>query len=85
MKKRLLVTIAAIAITALAGCGKNNDPVFDAKVRAILCYRSQLGTVWQTAAACERDLRAYAQRRGGERLWLRRDATSPWQTRKPGP
>ena len=36
MKKRFLVTIAAIAITALAGCGKNNDPVFDAKVRAYL-------------------------------------------------
>ena len=36
MKKRLLVTIAAIAVTALAGCGKNNDPIFDAKVRAYL-------------------------------------------------
>lgn len=36
MKKRLLATIAAIGLAALAGCGKNNDPIFDAKVRAYL-------------------------------------------------
>jgi protein-disulfide isomerase len=36
MKKRLIVLVAAVAITALAACGKNNDPIFDAKVRAYL-------------------------------------------------
>lgn len=36
MKKNLFVLAAAVAITALAGCGKSHDPLFDAKVRAYL-------------------------------------------------
>jgi protein-disulfide isomerase len=36
MKKTAFVLIAAIAAAALVGCGKNNDPIFDAKVRAYL-------------------------------------------------
>jgi protein-disulfide isomerase len=36
MKKTLFVLVAALAIAAIAACGKSNDPMFDAKVRAYL-------------------------------------------------
>lgn len=36
MKNNLFVLLAAVAVTALSGCGKINDPMFDAKVRAYL-------------------------------------------------
>lgn len=36
MKTKLVLLVAALAITALSACGKNNDPIFDAKVRAYL-------------------------------------------------
>ena len=36
MKTKLILLVAALAITALSACGKNNDPIFDAKVRAYL-------------------------------------------------
>lgn len=36
MKRSVSGLIAALAVIAMAGCGKSNDPIFDAKVRAYL-------------------------------------------------
>lgn len=41
------------------------------KIRAISCYPSQLGTVFEDAADLRRQVEGFARRRGGERLWRR--------------
>lgn len=46
-----------------------------AKLRAIRRYASQLSTVGDGLEAMERQARAFAGRRGGERLWRRRSKT----------
>ncbi len=43
-----------------------------AKIRAILAYRSQLSTFFTDRADLERQVRGYAAQVGGERLWRRR-------------
>ncbi len=51
-----------------------------ARIQAILAYRSQLSTFFTDRADLERQVRAYTARVGGERLWRRRDgvpATRP--------
>jgi LmbE family N-acetylglucosaminyl deacetylase len=44
----------------------------DAKVRAIVCYRSQISTFWRDIEEIERAVRGRAARMGGERMWLDR-------------
>jgi LmbE family N-acetylglucosaminyl deacetylase len=43
----------------------------EAKCRAIACYRSQLGTVFANPQDMEKQVRAFARSRGGEKLWRR--------------
>jgi LmbE family N-acetylglucosaminyl deacetylase len=50
-----------------------DEPDLEAKVRAIACYESQLVTVWDSNDEMERDLRRFAKKRKGERLWRPRD------------
>ena len=47
------------------------DVDLEAKCRAILCYRSQLGTVWDSEQELRFDIHHQAQVRGGECLWSR--------------
>ncbi len=42
-----------------------------AKCRAILCYRSQLGTVFTDSGDAKSQVEAFARRRGGEKIWQR--------------
>ncbi len=49
-----------------------SDEALAAKVRAVACYASQLGTAFAGLDDLERQIRAFAARRGGERLWRRR-------------
>lgn len=49
-----------------------SDEALGAKVRAVACYASQLGTAFASLDDMEQQIRRFASRRGGERLWRRR-------------
>jgi LmbE family N-acetylglucosaminyl deacetylase len=49
----------------------------DAKVRAIVCYRSQISTFWGDIEEMGRAVRGRTARMGGERVWLDRRAGPP--------
>lgn len=46
-----------------------DGPALTAKIEAILAFRSQLSTFFTDRADLERQVRGYAERVGGERLW----------------
>jgi LmbE family N-acetylglucosaminyl deacetylase len=48
------------------------EAALKAKIAAILAYRSQFSTFWTDRADLERQVRGYAERVGGERIWRRR-------------
>lgn len=48
-----------------------SEAALRAKIEAILAYRSQLSTFWTDRADLERQVRGYAERVGGERVWRR--------------
>ena len=49
-----------------------SDEALRARVEAIACYASQLGPVYADRDDLEKQVRAYARKVGGERLWVRR-------------
>ena len=46
-----------------------SEAALRAKIEAILAYRSQFSTFWTDRADLERQVRGYAERVGGERVW----------------
>lgn len=46
-----------------------SEAALQAKIAAILAYRSQFSTFWTDQADLERQVRGYAERVGGERVW----------------
>ena len=46
-----------------------SEAALRAKIEAILAYRSQFSTFWTGRADLERQVRGYAERVGGERVW----------------
>lgn len=46
-----------------------SETALQAKIHAILAYRSQLSTFWTDRADLERQVRGYAESVGGERVW----------------
>ena len=48
-----------------------SDEDVQARIDAIACYESQLGTAFKDRAQLERRVRRYVRRRGGERFWRR--------------
>jgi len=48
-----------------------SEAALQAKIEAILAYRSQFSTFWTDRADLERQVRGYAERVGGERVWQR--------------
>jgi protein-disulfide isomerase len=63
MKKTPFVLIAAAAILSLAACGKNNDPIFDAKVRAYLLEHPEVIEEAMVKLQEKRDSQAVAEAR----------------------
>jgi len=48
-----------------------SEAALQAKIEAILAYRSQFSTFWTDRADLEHQVRGYAERVGGERVWRR--------------
>lgn len=46
-----------------------SEAALQAKIEAILAYRSQFSTFWTDRADLERQVRGYAEKVGGERVW----------------
>jgi protein-disulfide isomerase len=63
MKKTPFVLIAAAAILSLAACGKTNDPIFDAKVRAYLLEHPEVIEEAMVKLQEKRDSQAVAEAR----------------------